>query len=69
MGNDAFGLKHKVALATGSTLGIGEATARTMAQAGDRHRAGAGHHPRGAGRVRRGDGLCSRCRTPPGGQS
>jgi len=51
MGNDAFSLKDKVALVTGSTMGIGEATARTLAQAV----------------YARGDGLCSRCHTPPGG--
>ncbi|MBX3641551.1 MAG: glucose 1-dehydrogenase [Rubrivivax sp.] len=32
--NDAFSLKDQVALVTGSTMGIGEATARTLAQAG-----------------------------------
>lgn len=32
--NDAFSLKDQVALVTGSTMGIGEATARSMAQGG-----------------------------------
>ena len=32
--NDAFSLKDQVALVTGSTMGIGEATARSLAQAG-----------------------------------
>lgn len=32
--NDAFSLKGQVALITGSTMGIGEATARVLAQAG-----------------------------------
>ena len=32
--NELFSLKGQVALVTGSTMGIGEATARTLARAG-----------------------------------